>query len=129
MQDMEETLIDGNFEYRDPVVALDRVLSSGYSARIKVALIFVLEGAAYRFAAHRAGLRSSRAKDVHRAAVRLGIDQLHLDRKAERDAARYSKRDWAAIEAVLEDPQAASMKQLIRATKASTKRVEMLERR
>ncbi len=113
----------------DGLDALQRIVSGNYAPAMKAALLCVLEGAAYRHAARLAGLRESRAKDIYRAAKRLGIDRLHLDRKAERDAARYSKRDWAAIEAVLTDPAAASFKQLIRATRASTKRVEMLERR
>ena len=117
------------FDLVDGLEALQRVITSGYGPAMKTALIYALEGAEYRLAARLAGLRESRAKDVHRAAQRLGILEIHLDRKIERDAQRYSKRDRAALEAFLGDPEKATLRQLVRASRASEKRMRMLEER
>jgi hypothetical protein len=81
---------------------------------------YALEGAGYRDAARRAGLRDH--KDVYRAARRLGLTRLHDERRAVRDSLRYSKRDLAAVEAVLHDPENASTKQLMRAYAATSRR-------
>jgi hypothetical protein len=122
---MEPHEAQGLFRWTDPVEALERVFSSPYGPRVQTALIYALEGAGYRDAARRAGL--SDHKDVYRAARKLGLEQLHRDRQLERSSMRYSKRDRAAVEAVLRGD--ATLKQLIRASKASSKRIASLERR
>jgi hypothetical protein len=113
------------FHWTDPVEALRRIFQSPYGPRVKTALIYALEGAGYRDAAHRAGL--SDHKDVYRAARKLGLEEIHRDRQLERSSMRYSKRDRAAVEAVLRG--GATMRQLIRAMNASSKRGASLERR
>ena len=115
------------FRPLDGVAALQRIYGSGHRPPMQKALTYVLEGAGYRQAARHAGLKEMRARDVQRAARKLGIDQLHLIRKQEQDSLRYSKRDQAAIEAVMCRPKKASMSQLIRAQKAAWKRIDMLE--
>ena len=107
--------------FDDPVAAVERVFSSRYGPRVQRALICVLEGAGYREAARLAGLRDH--KDIHRAARRLDLTCLHDERKDVRDSVRYSKRDLAAVEAVLHGPGKASGSQLVRAYAASMKRV------
>ena len=126
---MGTPLVDAMVGRMDGLEALQRVLSSRHGPGVKSALIYALEGAGYRLAARLAGLRESRAKDLHRAAKRLGILEIHLDRKVELDAQRYSKRDRAALEAFLRDPEKATLRQLVRASRASEKRVRMLEGR
>jgi hypothetical protein len=122
---MEPGEAQGLFHWTDPVEAVQRIFSSRYGPRVKTALIYALEGAGYRDAAQRAGL--SDHKDVYRAARKLGLDEIHRDRQLERSSMRYSKRDRAAVEAVLRGD--ATLKQLIRASNASSKRVASLERR
>ena len=107
--------------FDDPVAATERVFSSRYGPQVQRALIYVLEGAAYRAAARLAGLRDH--KDVYRAARRLDLIGLHDERKDVRDSARYSKRDLAAVEAVVRGSGKASTAQLVRAYAASMKRV------
>ncbi|MHC4340381.1 MAG: hypothetical protein ACYSX0_09250 [Planctomycetota bacterium] len=109
--------------FQDPVEALQRILASRYGPKTQLALVYIVEGAGYRYAARLAGLGDHR--DLHRAASKLGLAELHADRKRIRDTMHYSKRDRAAIEAVLRgDP---SWSQLIRASEASWKRIETLE--
>ncbi len=109
--------------FNDPVAAVERVFSSRYGPQVQQALIFVMEGAPYREAARRTGLADH--KDVYRAARRLDLTCLHDERKALRDSVRYSKRDLAAVEAVLRDPKSASTSQLVRGYAAAMKRVRL----
>ena len=105
----------------DPVAAVERIISSRCGPRVRCALIYALEGAGYREAARLAGLGDH--KGVYRAARRLDLTPLHDERKELRDSVRYSKRDLAAVEAVLRGPGNASTSQLVRAYAASMKRV------
>lgn len=106
----------------DPVEAVIRVLASRYGPRMQIALLLALEGAGYRLAARLAGLKVTRAADVRRAAVGLGINQLHLHWAEERRGIVYSERDYTALSAVLGGQ--ATTAQAIRAAKASMKRLE-----
>lgn len=106
----------------DPVEAAIRVFTSRYGARMKLALIMALEGAGYRLAARLAGMKVTRAPDVRRAALDLGLDELHLHRGEDRRGIVYSERDFKALAAVLGDTATAA--QAIRAAKASMKRLE-----
>ena len=57
-----------------------------------------MEGVGYRRAAYAVGLRDH--SDVFRAAGKLGLRELHLERKRLRDLMSYSQRDAAALDAV-----------------------------
>ena len=100
-------------------------MASRCGPKVRLALLFVLEGCAYREAARRAGLPDH--KNVFRAATCHGLRRIHMERKLRRDAVRYSGSDLTAIEAVIAGT--ASARQSERAFLATTRRVEQLEAR
>ncbi len=110
------------YAHFDGAAAATRILTSRYRARVQTALVLVLEGVGYRRAAYSVGLRDHR--DVHRAAGKLGLRELHLERKRLRDAMTYSERDASAIDAVLRG--GATPSRAIRSFRVSVGRLERL---
>ena len=107
----------------DGAEALLRVLGAPrYGNRVRIALLFVLEGLGYRRASSLAGLRDHR--DVYRAAQRLRLIELHLQRKTERDAMHVTERQARAIERVM--TRKATPRQMIEAFRVSCDRLGVI---
>jgi len=76
----------------DPLEAVARIHSSRrMQPRVRMGLLYLLEGATYREAARAVGLQTH--QDLHRTAQRLGIADLHEARRQERERITSSVRE------------------------------------
>ncbi len=85
----------------DGVGAIERILKSRCRPKMKAALHFYVEGFGVRLSCRAVGLRESRAKDLHRAAVRLGLRDLHDLRQEQRKALLISNKTKLLTDAML----------------------------
>jgi hypothetical protein len=113
----------------DGVAAIVKILARPrLSPRVQSALILICEGASYREACRLAGLKATRAADLHENAERLGLLALHLQRREQRALLRVPQREAELYERLMGRGRRLTPKQLSRASDLAFDRVLRVER-